>query len=210
MSLIWKKPVGMEVPNYLEDEPNWNLWCGPNYKRGESPMITLRDTYGVSTYECWINNQRYRTNEHLPEEKYTTQDRENDKDTTFNILIDHYLTPGELDKIAITNFLEMIYKDRETRSPGFYPGHYVDSEPLFHERLLRHRPPVILVIMGVPEGPNGWDYNAWGVDVANKLEPRPHIIDGPHPLHAQMRAAKGAIRGRFRAAIQEFRERISA
>jgi hypothetical protein len=79
---IWKPPADMEAQDYLKDEPNWNLWCGPAYKPGESGLITLRDTYSRSTFECMERNER-----------------KIEKDDTFTVLVE-YMTPEVIRKIA--------------------------------------------------------------------------------------------------------------
>ena len=158
----------MEAPDYLKDEPNWNLWCGTDYKPGESGMITLRDTYSRSTFECMERNER-----------------KIEKDDTFSVLVE-YMTPEVIRRIAITNFLETVYEKRGKRPPS----HYRRSETPYRDRLLRHKPPVILVIMGVPNPGTkngGNEYNSWAVDVAKGLKPQPLTIPGPHPLHARSR-----------------------
>ena len=107
------------------------------------------------------------------------------------------MTPEVIRKIAITSFFEKVY---EKPTGGRLPEHYASSEITYGTRLLRHRPPVILVIMGIPnpETEDPYQYNSLAVNVAEKLDPRPLIITGPHPLHARSREF---AREQFRAEI---------
>jgi hypothetical protein len=115
-----------------------NLWIGPNYKRGESPLIVLHCTYWKGTYQCLQQFIDGRID-----------------DYTFLILICGIISRGFLskrkdiqrtgleamNKLALVNFVDRILLDNPTKPIA---ADYTASTPLFAARLQSLKPKVVL------------------------------------------------------------------
>ena len=135
-----------------------NLWHGPGYKPGESPLIVLNSTYEWGTSKCmeWFLNGGV--------------------DFTFLLLIDGIISRGlctrrqAMEKLAVVNFYDRILPNDETKpmTSDYYP-----SEFLFAERLRELNPKVVLLL---------GEHGTYSKDVVRKLFHEEREISRQHPL----------------------------